>query len=172
MNLFNEIGGKGPFILSVLSIYLLWDRSNLLFYYLIGFVCDFILNLVLKGIIQQPRPCFNTREVQLALRNNKRYVEKDGILYDLYGMPSGHTESVLYSTVFVYLALRKTNCLYFYLLMCAITMCQRVVFKYHTIPQIIVGAPIGALLAYLIYTLAEKKLKGPIKMKPDDNGPI
>ena len=172
MNLLNEVGEHGPFILSVLTIYLLWDRNNLLFYYLIGLVCNFILNIVLKGIIQQPRPCFNSKEFQLALRNNKRYVYKDGLPFDIFGMPSGHAESVLYSTMFIFLALRKKNWLYVYLFICIITFIQRVVFKYHSVPQILVGAPIGALLAYLIYTLAEKKLKGTIREKRDDYGPI
>ena len=172
MNLLNEVGENGPIILSVLSVYLLWDHNNLLFFYLIGLFCDFILNLVLKGIIQQPRPCFNSREVQLALKNNKRFVYKNGVLFDLFGMPSGHTEWALYSTIFVYLALRKTNWLYVYLLISAITMTQRVVFNYHTIAQILVGAPVGALLGYLIYKLAESKLKGTIREKPDDYGPI
>jgi membrane-associated phospholipid phosphatase len=172
MNLLNEVGQNGPFILSVLSVYLLWNHNNLLFFYLIGLFCNSILNLVLKGIIQQPRPCFSSREVQLALRNNKRFVYKDGIPFDIFGMPSGHTEWALYSTIFVYLALRKTNLLYVYLLISAITMTQRVVFNYHTISQILVGAPVGALFGYLIYKLAESKMKGTIREKPDDYGPV
>jgi membrane-associated phospholipid phosphatase len=155
-----------------LSIYLLSDKGNLLFYYIIGFVLETILNLVLKGIIKQPRPGFNTKEFNLALKNNKRFLMKDGLPFDLFGMPSGHSSSVIFSTIFVYIALRKTKWLYVYLLISAITISQRVVYQYHTISQVVVGAFVGAFFAYLMFQLVEKKLKGRIREKPDDNGPI
>jgi membrane-associated phospholipid phosphatase len=172
MNLFDEFGNNGPLFLIILSVYLLWNQSNLLFFYIFGIFCDFILNIVLKGIVKQPRPCFNSRELHLALKNNKRFVYKDGIPFDLFGMPSGHAQSCLYSTVFIYLAFRKTNWLYFYLLISAIIMSQRVVFKYHTFTQVIVGAPIGALFGYIMYRFTETKLKNHIREKQDDFGPI
>ena len=155
-----------------LSIYLLSNKSNLLFYYLIGYIIEIILNIVLKGIIKEPRPCFNNKEFNLAVKNNKRFVFKDGLPFDLFGMPSGHASSVMFSTIFVYLALRKTNWLYVYLLISAITISQRFVYKYHTISQLIVGVFVGSLFSYLMFQLAEKKLKGLIREKPDDNGPI
>lgn len=172
MNILEELGQNGPNILILLSMYLLWDHSNLFFFYVICIICDVILNIVLKTIIQQPRPCFDSKQVQLALKNNKRYVFKDGLPYDLFGMPSGHTSSSLFSTIFVYLALRQTNWLYIYLIMDAIIMWQRVTCNHHTIAQVIVGAFVGAGLAYAVYQLAEKKMKGRIREKPDDFGPI
>ena len=51
MLLFNEIGGYGPFILFILSNYLLWDKHNLFFYYNIGIFVNAILNLILKKYI-------------------------------------------------------------------------------------------------------------------------
>jgi membrane-associated phospholipid phosphatase len=170
--LFNEFGENGPIILSLLSIYLLWNKNNVLFYYLFGLIIDFILNIVLKGIIQEPRPCFNPREVQLAIKNNKRFFYKNGIPYDLFGMPSGHSEWCLYSTIYVYLVLRKTNVLYLYLIISLITMSQRVVFNHHTIFQVIVGASVGILLGYIIYKFSVNNNKGTIREKPDDNAPI
>jgi len=172
MNIYYEIGSHGPVILMFLSIYLLSNKSNLLFYYLIGYIIEIILNIVLKGIIKEPRPCFNNKEFNLAVKNNKRFVFKDGLPFDLFGMPSGHASSVMFSTIFVYLALRKTNWLYVYLLISAITISQRFVYKYHTISQLIVGVFVGSLFSYLMFQLAEKKLKGLIREKPDDNGPI
>jgi len=172
MNIYYEIGSHGPIILLFLSIFLLSDKGNLLFYYIIGFVIEQIMNHVLKGIIQQPRPIFNTKEFNLALKNNKRYMFKDGLPFDLFGMPSGHSSSVIFSTIFVYLALRKTNWLYVYLLVSAITISQRLVYNYHTISQVIIGIFVGSIFAYFMFQLAEKKLKGRIREKPDDNGPI
>ena len=171
-NIYYEIGSYGPNILILLSMFLLWDHSNLFFYYVVGLIIDFISNIVLKGIIQQPRPCFDSKEVNLALKNNKKLFFKDGLPFDLFGMPSGHSSSVIFSTLFVYFVLRKTKWLYVYLIISFIVISQRVVFNYHTIFQVIVGSLIGALLAYCMYQLAGNKMKGRIREKPDDYGPI
>lgn len=172
MNTFNEIGSYGQNLTIILSMYLLWDHTNLFFYYIVGVICDVILNLILRSIIQQPRPCFNSKEVQLALKNNKRFVYKDGIPYDLFGMPSGHSSVVLFSTMFVYLALKKTNWLYVYLIISGITMSQRVYYNHHTLSQVIIGSLLGIGGAYVFYQFAEKKMKGIVREKSDDYGPI
>ena len=172
MNLFNEIGGHGPIILNFLSIYLLWDKRNLLFYYIIGIFINAILNLVLKGIFQQPRPSEDYDKFKLALKNGKRFIFKNGVPFDVFGMPSGHAQSALYSTVFIYLALQKTNILYLYLLFSLLIITQRVVYNHHTVFQVIVGAFVGVLFGYLVFSLAEKKIKNRIREKSDDFGPI
>ena len=94
-------------------MYLLWNKRNLLFYYIIGGFFNAILNLVLKGIFQQPRPSEDYDKFNLVLKNGQRFIFKNGIPFDVFGMPSGHAQSVLYSTAFIYLALQKTNILYF-----------------------------------------------------------
>ena len=172
MNLFNEIGGNGPVILNFLSIYLLWDKHNLLFYYIIGIFFNAILNLVLKGIFQQPRPSEDYDKFNLALKNGKRFIFKNGVPLDVFGMPSGHAQAALYSTVFIYLALQKTNILYFYLLFSLLIITQRVVYNHHTVFQVIAGAFVGTLFGYLVFSLAEKKIKNRIREKSDDFGPI
>ena len=172
LSLFNEFGGYGPLILYFLSWYLLWDSHNLFFYYTLGFFLDNILNLVLKGILQQPRPSEDLKKFQLALTHGKRFIFKNGMPHDIFGMPSGHSESSLYSTMFVYLALRDTKLLYIYLTISLITMTQRVVFNYHTILQVIAGASVGIGFGYIMYNLAREKIKGKIEEKSDDNGPV
>ena len=171
-SIYNEIGSYGPNILILISTYLLWDQNNLFFYYIVGIILDSIINTILKGIIQEPRPSFNSKEFNLALKNNKRFLYKDGLPYDFFGMPSGHASSVIFSTIFIYLALRKTKWLYIYLIISAIIISQRIVFQHHTIYQVIVGCFTGALFAYFVYQIAEKKMKGRIREKPDDNGPV
>jgi membrane-associated phospholipid phosphatase len=172
LNLFNEFGGYGPLILLFLSWYLLWDSHNLFFYYTLGFFLDNILNLVLKGIFQQPRPSEDLKKFQLALTHGKRFMFKNGMPHDIFGMPSGHSESSLYSTIFVYLALRDIKLLYVYLLISLTTMTQRVVFNYHTILQVIAGASVGLGFGYIMYNFVREKVKGKIEEKPDDNGPV
>ncbi len=172
MTIFNNIGSYSPFYVGVLSIYLLWDKQNLLFYYVIGFFVNMILNLVLKGIIQQPRPMDDINIFNLALGNGKRFIFKDGIPYDIFGMPSGHAQTMLFSTVFVYFALHNNKILYIYLLISLITMGQRVVFNHHTISQVFMGAIAGAFFGYFAYYLCKEKMKGRITEKKDDYGPI
>ena len=170
--LFNEIGIFGPVILYFLSIYLLWNSHNLFFYYNVGIFVNAILNLVLKGIIQQPRPSEDPKTFNLALTHGKRFLFKDGMPHDIFGMPSGHSQSSLFSTIFIYLSFRKTNLLYVYSFISLLTMCQRVIYKYHTILQVIVGSLVGGGFGYFVYFLAREKIRGHITEKIDDYGPI
>jgi len=172
INLFSEFGTYGPIILFFLSLFLLWNNHNLFFYYTLGIFINTILNLILKSIFQQPRPSDDIQKFYLALNHGKKFLFKDGIPYDIFGMPSGHAQSALYSTVFIYLSLRQNNLLYFYSLFSLLIITQRVVFKYHTIFQVIVGAVVGSVFSYFVYYLAREKIKGHIREKKDDNGPI
>jgi len=172
LKLFDEFGAFGPIILIFLSMYLLWNKHNLFFYYTIGVFVDNIINLFLKGIFLQPRPTIDKREFDLALKHGKRFIFKDGMPYDLFGMPSGHSQSSLFSTMFIYLSLKKTNITYTYLAISLLTMWQRVSFEHHSIPQVIVGAIIGCFTGYLFYYLTGQKVEGLIREKLDDFGPI
>jgi membrane-associated phospholipid phosphatase len=170
-DIFNKFGNYGGVIVFFLSVYLLRNHSNLLFFYTIGIFINFLLVVFLKGVIQEPRPSINSRDFELAMKNNKKYMFKDGLPYGLFGMPSGHSSTVMFSTVFVYLALRQKKWLYVYLLISAIVINQRVAYRHHTVAQVVVGSGLGALLAYVFYSLSENKLKGIIREKKDDNGP-
>jgi membrane-associated phospholipid phosphatase len=170
--LFNEFGSFGPVILIFLSMYLLWNKQNLFFYYTVGVFIDNILNIILKGLFLQPRPTIDKKEFDLALKHGKRFIFKDGMPYDLFGMPSGHSQSSLFSTVFIYLSLRKNNIGYTYLAISLLTMLQRVIYSHHTVLQVCVGATVGSVTGYLFYCIANEKVKGQIREKPDDFGPI
>ena len=169
---FNKIGSYGHIIVLLLSLYLLWNKENLFFYYSVGFFADSLLNLILKGIFQHPRPSEDINIFNLALSHGKRFIFKDGMPHDVFGMPSGHTESIVFSTVFIYLALRKKNILYLYLFLSLLTMCQRVIYNHHTVAQVFAGAIVGALFGYFVYFLSREKIKGHITEKLDDFGPF
>jgi membrane-associated phospholipid phosphatase len=171
MNIIYEIGNYGPIILKLYSLYLLWGKDNLIAYYLIGSVINIILNLILKGLLQQPRPSEDPKQFALALKHGKRFIFKNGIPYDIFGMPSGHAQSCFFSTVFVFLSMKKYNLLFIYLLISLITIYQRVKYNYHTVWQVLIGAFIGMLFGYCMYFLLQQKLKGLIREKPDDDAP-
>ena len=170
-DIFKNIGQIGHILLGVCSIILLWNKSYNLYYYFIGFGLDAILNLILKSIFKQPRPDIDETNFNLALKHGKRFIYNNGLPYDIFGMPSGHSESCLFSTTFVFLVLRNYKILGGFVLLSIVTMAQRVSYNNHTIAQVIVGAVVGLIFGYSIYCLSHQAIKGLVKEKPDDNAP-
>jgi len=167
------VGGHSPIILLFLSFYFLWNLQTIGFYYLFGFFINTILNLLLKGIFRQPRPSEDVKKFDTGLRHGKSFVFKDhGIPFNIFGMPSGHLQSCFYSTVFVFLSLKRYDILFLYLSISLLSMYQRVHYNYHTIAQTLAGCLVGSLMAVGVYYLVKQKVKGKIREKPDDNGPI
>jgi len=158
--LFNYIGGGGPLFMAISSIFLLRSKQTLLNFYIFGLFLNMILNYVLKGIFKHPRPSVDEKVFNAALQHGKRFIYKDGIPSDLFGMPSGHSESVLYSTGYTYFALKNKHITFIYSIFSLITISQRVYFKYHTVLQVIVGSVVGIAFSYLIYYLAKKQITG------------
>ena len=161
---FDYMGFFGPIILFVLTILLLKNKSTLLTFYVIGFVFNSILNIILKLLVQQPRP---TEDVHLfnAAKNQKR------VWFDKYGMPSGHAESAFYSVSFIFFALHTPWITCMYLLIALNTCYERVKYKNHTLLQVICGSIVGVIVGYLFYYSSSKKLMGLLKYKKDDNAP-
>ena len=116
--LLDEIGEKGPLILMIISVFLLWSRKNQLIYFIIGSFVNLLINIFLKGIFQQPRPSDNidTKTFNLALKNGNQFIFKNGIPYDIFGMPYGHVQLCLFYTTFVFLSLNQYNIISIYLL--------------------------------------------------------
>lgn len=172
MDILYELGGYGPIILILLSWYLLFDNKNLFFYFNIGLFFNSVLNTILKGLIQEPRPMFDSKKVKLMASHAKDYFFQNGIPFDIYGMPSGHAQAAFFITVFLYLSLKHTNLLYLCILFSLLICYQRVKFEFHSILQVIVGSIIGSVIGYIFYQLAREKIKGKIRERSDDNGPI
>ena len=170
--IFDLFGQCGPLILFGISIFLLYDKETLLFYYTIGFILNMVINLILKGVIQQPRPDISTSKFNIVMKHGKHFIFNNGIPYNIFGMPSGHSESCLFSSTFVFLSLSNYQYLFVYLLISIITMAQRVVYNHHTVPQVIVGGIVGILCGYLFFNLSKHQISGIIKPKNDDDAPL
>ena len=168
-NIFESIGNNGPYIMIFTSFGLLFSKPRMLFYFVVGVFFNFIVNMILKGVIKQPRPEFNTKAFNIALHTNSmRYI----FGYDIYGMPSSHAQMAFFTSVFIYLSIKHTNFLYLYIIISLFICYQRIKIQYHSISQIVVGAIVGSGFGYLVYQLAREKIKGRIREKPDDDGPI
>ena len=144
------IGFFGPQILFLVTLVALYPQKRFMIFYVIAMVFNSLLNFGLKAIIKQPRP-----EGELNVYGKKH---SPRLLSDVYGMPSGHSQHVFLSTVYVYLVLKNNGLTLFYFLLSLLTLSQRVKYKNHTVVQVIVGSCIGAIVAYLAYIMA---LKGP-----------
>jgi membrane-associated phospholipid phosphatase len=169
---FTKFGKFGPILLYIVASYLLWHKKTSFYYYQVGIFTCAILNLVLKGIFKEPRPSEDPTEFYLAIKNGHRFIFKNGVPHDIFGMPSGHSQTALFTTAFVFLCLKDVKIGLGFLFVSLLIMCQRVVDNWHTVFQVIVGAGVGILYAYLFYYFSQQSLKGLIRMKPDDNGPL
>ena len=159
MNLFDDFGSYGPLLLIFLSMYLLWDNHNLFFYYTLGIFVNTILNTILKAIIQQPRPTEDVKKFNLALTNGKRFFFKDGVPFNIFGMPSGHSQETAFSLIYIIMVLQNTKITALYLIIMLFTMFQRIYTKKHFFTQVLVGGTIGLCTGYLCYYLAYKYIK-------------
>lgn len=124
-----------PVLLICLSWVLLDNIDNITIY-TIGLCINSLLNLGLKEIIQEHRPKIRDK-------------------FDKFGMPSGHAQTSLYSTIFVFLTTKKKEWLYLYLFISFIVMVQRVVCNYHTVIQVIAGAIVGSMFGYFMYKMTK-----------------
>lgn len=165
---FNFMGSYGPLILFFISVKLLWVKSNFLAYYIYGFFLDIILNLILKGIFKQPRPSEDPELFKLAIKSGNRFKFSNGFPHDIFGMPSGHTSSVFYSTIFIILSLKNTKISIFYLLFSLIIVVHRLYFNHHTFFQTVIGSIVGILFGSFIYYMSSQKIMGKISEKKDD----
>jgi membrane-associated phospholipid phosphatase len=127
-----------------LGFYLLLLKNQILdlFVFLIGFVANALMNRWLRSIIKQPRPDHPIKFLESEHFVKSRYS---------YGMPSGHSQNVFYSIVFLYLcASHNISWLSVCILIGLLMFIERWLFHNHTAIQLIVGAIIGSLVAYLI----------------------
>lgn len=137
----NQLGFHSPYIISAIVIYLLRINTPYLWAFILGSVLNHWFNLLLKIVIQDPRP---------RIINDPNYLGAEQ-----YGMPSGHTQIAFFAITFYYLVKKQwTNTILFVFLTCialsGITLYQRYTYKYHTVEQLLAGAIMGSGFAYFI----------------------
>lgn len=150
-DIIGTIGYFGPNILMILSLWLLRKKRILLLLYIFGSIINIFLNFVLKNLIKEPRP----KEDNTNLEWIKNKETNGRISIDVYGMPSGHAQSIMFSTAFIYLAFKDLKWLLLYLIISFITLKQRYVYKNHTFLQLLVGCVIGIIVGKLFYLVKE-----------------
>jgi len=132
--------------------------------YVIGYIGNEILNMILKRLFQQPRPDEERKDI---FNMEIKYGEK--IDSNRYGMPSRHAQSVFYSTVFVQLVLKKPWITVVYFCISLLTLYERKESNKHYITQLMAGSMIGIIVGYAIYHYGSRSIPKKAYIKPDDN---
>jgi membrane-associated phospholipid phosphatase len=158
------LGYFGPIILGILSLFLLYSTKTYLVFYVVGFILNIVVNNILKQLIKQPRP---KGDLDIFDPSKKHNYSHNPV--QIYGMPSGHSQMVLFSTTYIYLVFKNIPITLFYVLLTLNTVVQRIRYRNHTVMQVIVGSFVGALVAYVAYKYATNNLVGKLHLKPDDN---
>jgi len=151
----DQLGFNGPFIISLIVIYLLrnipsdglkWNILNLqgfntpyLWAFMLGSGINIVFNKLLKMVFKDPRP--QTHDNYLGAEQ--------------YGMPSGHAQIAFFAITFYYLVKKHwTNTILLLFLtvvaLTSITLYQRYAYKYHTLEQLLAGAVTGSAFAWFI----------------------
>jgi membrane-associated phospholipid phosphatase len=115
---------------------------------------------------------FDGKKFSLIKSYAKDYFFQNGIPFDIFGMPSGHAQMAFFTTIYIYLSLKHTNLLYLYIVFSLFICYQRVETGYHSMSQVVIGSIVGSIFAYIVYQLAREKIKGKIRERTDDFGPI
>lgn len=147
----DQIGFFGPFILMFINIYNLLSQPYYLIGYLVSLLMNSGVNKILKGIIKEPRPDNSIDITNIEVHNGA----------DIYGMPSGHSQSVSFSTVFIYLVQKSEWLLLFNTIILVLTILQRWNYRKHTIGQLLVGSIVGALVGSISYLTIKKIIETP-----------
>ena len=148
-NFFYSLGYFGEYITFLITCALIFNQYIYFIVYIIVLIINRLINNYLKQFFKQDRP-----------KNPKKFLDDDQFSKKKYGMPSGHTQLTFFSVMYAYLV---TNKFYPWILLlfsiAMIVIYERFVFKNHTLTQLISGALIGSIIAYLTYSLV-----GQIKM--------
>jgi len=163
--LLKYIGLYAPIILFFLTLILLRNKVNFLQFFVVGFILNNVLNILLKLLFKQPRPSDNIKTLEISINNGSQ------IGFDKFGMPSGHAQNCGFCFTFVFLVLQSPFYTFLYHFITFISLFQRYLFHNHTILQLIIGLIIGSLVGYSTYFLANTFIVGNIKLKKDDDAP-
>ena len=137
------IGFYGRLILIFISIFILQNKIIYLHVFIVGLILNNILNVILKYSIKDPRPSKDSRIIEIAVANGKRFGP------DEYGMPSGHAQAISFFLVHELLSNKNK---YYKLILTIVSIYMiysRVKVKCHTVQQVVIGSLIGAFFAYL-----------------------
>ena len=158
------VGYYGSFFVTSLVFLRLFFVKKFLFsiVFLLGSFLNFTVDVFFKDMFRDPRPrspismklpCWSWFQDGCMTTDDSLYT---GVVK--YGFPSGHAQSVLYGTSFLYFVQRgEWNIwLALCLLVCMLTLVQRYKYRRHTIEQLIAGSLLGWVIGFGVYWITKK----------------
>ena len=139
MDVLHNIGMYGVIGVNLYGLIELRERQNVWVVFILFMIANELFNRFLKTMIREERPS--------ELNSNKKDTT-------YYGMPSGHSQHIFFSAMF--LQLQQIKYAEFIWLVALITMYERVANNKHTVRQVIVGAIIGLGVGYFANQLIEE----------------
>lgn len=159
------VGVYAPILLFLISLLVLRNMPNYLYYFVFGFIVNNVLNVCLKLAIKDARPLEDQKAIEIAVVHGQR------IGFDKFGMPSGHAQNCGYCLSFVVAALNSPGLCALYSVITLATLLQRYMYRNHTAMQLVVGVLIGLGMGYYFYCLGNDCITGNKAIKKDDFGP-
>jgi len=136
------VGFFSEIIMFFMVVVLLFKSKIDLFVFIIGFNLSAFFNGFLKNLFKEPRPNHPLKFLDSEKFKSNKIV---------YGMPSGHSQNVFFSVVYLYLCTHHLLPWPLIGIFIGILMfVERWVFHNHTELQLIVGALVGSLFAYIV----------------------
>jgi membrane-associated phospholipid phosphatase len=142
------VGFEGPNIMFVMTFLSVLTQYKFCLAFPIGWFLNSKLNKFLKNWIREPRP---TSLHNLGSLDNI----KDYHGAEVYGMPSGHSQSMFFSLFYLYLVKKSNVLLWITLFLAGLTLYQRWIYGRHTTEQLLVGSCIGVGFATLWFRLVQ-----------------
>jgi membrane-associated phospholipid phosphatase len=124
----------------IFTYFLYYQKFFWLWIYVLLYTINYFIVRILQKSLRDPRP-----------RDGKQFMKDEFHNSEAYGMPSGHTQTILFSLVYFFMVTRSVPWL---IMMCFIAVCtisQRLIYRKHTILQIIVGGILGSAYGYFTY---------------------
>ena len=142
-------GYFGHYILAILSLFAFIQRKTLLFGVISGYFVNKYINTDIKRLYKEARPSHKYHYVTTDF--SEKIIPASTLGVQEYGMPSGHSQNAWFFTSFLYFSLKTLPLTALFATISCITGIQRVLYKNHTIKQVLMGAIIGGLFGYLWY---------------------
>lgn len=168
ININNIIGEFAPYISFLLGFIFLY-RSKKQRNYILFFLSSFLLNVILKLVWRENRPfgphypqCYSKYydyDYDLShIKNNIssiktriiRRIKRIINVFNQYGMPSGHSQTMAFLTVYTYLNTYSLPLLIVNLFLTYSTIIQRIETNKHTEKQVNIGLIIGSLFGLFV----------------------
>lgn len=139
---------NGPYIVSAITAIRLLYRIPYLVAFIVARYTNEQINKILKLTIKEERP-----------KDGKSYGNEKYEGASKYGFPSGHSQEIFFSIMFLYLATNSIPLLIVTVFISIMTVYQRLSSKKHTVSQLLAGSVIGSVNGYLSFRITKKYLE-------------